>query len=164
MKSICEDVKEKFRAIDFFHNCGGYVDFTFQVERIFDWDTASQHFCNAAWEDTTLEASNELSEFIHENFREKYRDWNCYADAGRKFVNEELLERLTSLQSGKALDPIFIDCVKWDLVHSLLFEQYRAGLSVELPDFYSKLIDVYESGHYPCGWSGVYPDGVFVVF
>ncbi|GLQ30008.1 hypothetical protein [Litoribrevibacter albus] len=162
-KTIAEDIKERFRAIDFFRNCGGDVELPFQVDRVSDWDAASQHFCDPEWENTTLEASNELTEFLHENFIEQYRDWNDYADAGRAFINDELLEGMESWQSSKNLDSVFVDCVKWDLLHALLFQQYKVELSGELPDFYGKLLSVYETGHYPCGWSDAYPDGVLVI-
>ena len=163
-KIISDEIKERFRAIDFFGNCGDAVRFPFQVDRVFDWCTASHHFCDPEWENTTLEASNELTEFLHDNFIEYYRDWNDYADSGRSFINDELLDGIQSWQSSKKLDSVFVDCVKWDLLHALLFQQYRMVLSSELPDFYGKLLSVYETGHYPCGWGGAYPDGVLVIF
>lgn len=162
-KVIADNVKDRFRAIDLFRNCGGRIELSFPVTQVCSWDDASQYFCDPEWENTTLVASNELAECLHKNFKEEYRNWNRCADAGRKFLNEELVERIEAWQVSKNLDSIFVDCVKWDLLHAIILQQYKAELSGELPEFYGNLLRVYEAGHYPCGWSGAYPDGLIVI-
>lgn len=160
---ISGEVKERFRKIDFFRNCGTGLALSFPVKRVSDWGDASHYFCDAGWENTTLEASNELAEYLRKNFIEQYRYWNDYAEAGRAFISGELLARIELWQSNKNLDSVFIDCVQWDLLHAILFQQYKAELSSDLPNFYEKLLNVYEEGGYPCGWSGTYPNGVLVI-
>ncbi|MGF1723161.1 hypothetical protein [Photobacterium nomapromontoriensis] len=162
-KAITENVKERFRTIDFFRNCGSGVELPFPVKWALDWDDASQYFCDPEWENTTLDASNELTEYLNENVKERYCDWNDYASAGRAFINEELLTGVESWQLSKNLDRVFVDCVKWDLLHALIYQQYRVELSDDLPDFYGKILSVYEAGYFPCGWSGAYPDGVLII-
>lgn len=163
LKVIADNVKDRFRAIDLFRNCGRNIELSFPVRQVYSWDDASQYLCDPEWENTTLVASNELAEYLHKRFKEQFQNWNRYAEAGRKIINEELVGRVEAWQVSMNLDSVFVDCVKWDLLHAIIFQQYKVELSDELPDFYGKLLSVYEAGNYPCGWDGAYPDGVLVI-
>jgi hypothetical protein len=51
--------------------------------------------------------------------------------------------------------------LKWNLVNYLLEDAYSNFLQ---EPFFDGLINVYEAGHMPCGWSGTWPAGKLVIY
>lgn len=164
MKTIDDKIKERFRKIKLFSKCcDDSFQFSFSVKIVQNWCVASTYFCKPEWEGITLKASNQLSEFLHQNYRDQYRDWNDYASDGRKFIEAEFSNLIELWRTINNLNYVFVDCVKWDLLHSLIFQQYKVGLNGELPNFYENILIIYELGHFPCGFEGDYLCGTPVV-
>lgn len=98
-----------------------------------------------------------MSEYLSLHGMEHYRNWNAYAEAGRSFIRGEISELIEERRKREDLDDVFVDCVEWDLLHSFIYDHYKIGAGVvdgELPDFYGRILEVYEKGHFPCGWEG----------
>jgi hypothetical protein len=53
------------------------------------------------------------------------------------------------------------DSVRWDLSHIVMEHVYS---DLVPPRFYTLLFEVYESGHFPCGWDEVWPNGKLWVY
>lgn len=163
-KQLSEEIKERINNINFFKNCNSDVciEFDFVIRRVNDWAEAESFFSSDEWEGVTLEFRNELTEYIHGKNKNIYNYWNEYAGDGREFIAENIEHSLSAYQVNNNLDPVFLDCVNWDLLNSMLYLQYSNVLT-ELPDFYNKLLMVYEAGHYPCGWEGDYMKGNLII-
>jgi len=148
--------------INWFSNCGN-IDKPHSFKYVKSWDSCRSSLASPEWEETTLEASNTLSDHLFENHHSAYQKWNSFAEDGREFLETNIKANI--MTNGKAfpLDDISIDCIKWDILHAILEHQYR-HISGHM-HFFRGLLDVYLSGHFPCGWSnGPWPKGELVVF
>ena len=78
------------------------------------------------------------------------------------FLNIEVLPEIIQFKNNLRLNDIFVDCVQWDLLGALMEASYE---DCHPPQFFSKLLSVYEEGHFPCGWiEDEWPKGKLVIF
>ncbi|MNJ71550.1 hypothetical protein D3C77_681030 [compost metagenome] len=54
-----------------------------------------------------------------------------------------------------------LNTVKWDILIGIMEYTYRIERE---PKFYMNLLQVYESGNFPCGWKGSWPNGKLIVY
>jgi len=132
-------------------------------KQVQSWAEAIKLFTSQNWEDVTLEAANQLTEFLHDKFRAQYQHWSRIADSVKSdFLKDFSDATLLPAQQRWALPVSFIHCVQWDVLHIAMEYKYREYSG--RPSFFtSQLLPIYESGHYPCGWAGAWPEGVVVV-
>lgn len=156
-------IKDKFKAINLFSKCATSGEFDFPVNKLFDWVEAEESFLSEEWEDFTEEAGNELRSYLHGNNIEQYRKWNDYAREANDFIDTFLMSKIVNYQQVNNIDPIFIDCVKSDLAFSMLYQQYSIVIKEELPQFYDRILAIYNAGYFPCGWDPKSLDGILVV-
>ncbi|MGS2740054.1 hypothetical protein [Sinomicrobium sp. M5D2P17] len=121
---------------------------------------ASRHLESPEWEDVTLQAANEITARLSVNNHRDFHHWNTYAQEAREFVETHILPELPDVHGFDS--KLIIQCVSWDTVHFIMERIYRRGLRP--PFFYENLIQVYQSGHLPCGWEGRWPDGKLKVY
>ncbi|MBA5604445.1 hypothetical protein H3H36_03600 [Duganella sp. FT3S] len=116
------------------------------------------------WENTTLEARNRLTEFLHKNHSSEYANWNEIAREIKRFVIEPLVSRHWQPYAYKhGLAKVFVDCVSWDVLGACMENAYR--LCASPTSFFLPLLSVYKAGHFPCGWiEGNYPEGRLVIW
>lgn len=161
---IDEKVLDKIRRIDWFHNCGHNLknDINFAFSYVENWNEARKHYQDSSWENTTLEARNVLTTFLHGKYRNQYLKWNSLAKEVRVFLEEEIVPKIELYREKHALDKIFVDSVKWDILNAIMENAYMDCKNV--PVFFQELLVVYESGNFPCGWEGEWPEGKLIVF
>ncbi len=75
-------------------------------------------------------------------------------------IDEIVLPKLKERQQEANFDDRVIDCIKWDVLNALMTAHYA---ECKPPSFYRDIFVVYEDGHFPCGWSGVWPNGDLLV-
>ena len=121
-------------------------------------------FCSTqAWEDTTLDARNRLTEFLHRHHREVYQRWNAIAVSTKERVVSRLCETSwRPFAESKRFPKRFLDSVSWDVLAAVMEHEYRNCKG--RPDFFLQLLRVYRAGHFPCGWSGRWPGGRLLVW
>lgn len=149
--------------LDLFENCCSNNNFPFNVKKLFDWKHAEQYYCDPVWEDVTLEASNELSEYISVIDKALFKEWNCNMSKAKDIYNSKVKNSVELYQQQYNLNAIFIDCIEWDITHILFLDFLQNNLNSNFPVFFTHLRIVYELGHYPCGWEGSYPNGTLIV-
>ena len=111
------------------------------------------------WENSTLEAGNEITGYLAKKYNKEYNEWNVLVREAKKIIDGEIIPTM----NGKGLDGrVILDNVKWDLVNFLMEDAYRKYLRGDL--FFESLINIYEGGHIPCGWEGKWPSGKLIIY
>jgi hypothetical protein len=59
------------------------------------------------------------------------------------------------------LPEIFEDTVRWDILHVCMEAEYA---DVSPPGFFASQAYWYVQVHFPCGWTGSFPDGKLVLY
>lgn len=147
-------ITARMEAIEWFSHCGEPFDLPLDMDvlRISSWKQAIKCYHAPKWEDTTLEARNMLTGYLHKHHNARYQQWNKITEAGREFLEAEIEPKLVAFQEQHNLDKAFLDTVRWDLLGAIMEDAYR---DCDLPTlFFHDLLKVYEAGHFPCGWEG----------
>lgn len=117
------------------------------------WADAEKSSLAPIWEDASLEFRNRLTEHLHDNARAEYQQWNAVVRSAKRDVIGPLGRNtwLPMLRRQRLNEKILAN-LQWDLLHVLLENAYR---DIEgRPTFFLDLLDIYEAGHFPCGWEG----------
>lgn len=159
-------IEEKFikqvMECNWLKNCGKEGDFGFEVEYTKSQSKVKKLINGIKWENICLEERGNFTAFLHINHNEDYNKF--WREMVRKIKSEyisvisESLE--VALQDNKDKDSIIID-IKSNLVILFMLNFYSEYYK---SDFYDKMLEIYLSGHLPCGWSGNYPEGKFIVY
>lgn len=155
---IDETIKEKFKRLEFLSAWGEVNTLSFYVDSI-TINMVDHYLSGNKWENVTIDAANQLSVEVLNKNKEIFSLWNQYASDARGFARNELIESI-SLNFSKDI----VDCIRWDIIHLVLYYHYRLLLNIDVIPFYEKMFLIYEDGHFPCGWvDGEYPNGNFIV-
>ena len=75
----------------------------------------------------------------------------------RYFARRESRTENTKINADLGLWPEILEAALRDICWA------HVELEIDTPGFFQQLLRVYEKGLWPCGWSGEFPDGKFVV-
>jgi hypothetical protein len=161
---IENEILERILNINWFSNCGNSISIgtPIKVIHISNWTEATKYYSDSVWEDTTLEARNILTEFLHNKHMNDYRNWNKVTDEAKAFLENSIKPKIIKFKDENNLDKIFVDCVMWDLLGAIMEFYYRK--CKDRPEFFGELLKIYENGNFPCGWEGKYPNGKLIVY
>jgi hypothetical protein len=159
------EVPARIAAIRWFEHCGepfqGKLSMPF--EQVRSWAEAEQRSAEGAWETATLEAQNQLTLWLHLHAQQRYQNWNRLVETHNATTIDPVVARsLAPFRQTHNLSKEFIGCATWDLRGALMEDSYRdTGHAVF---FFHELLEVYEAGHYPCGWVGQWPEGKLLIY
>lgn len=161
---IDQDILNRIKQINWFTNCGQTLQKEIQIRyiNVDNWKEAEQNYQDSNWENTTLAARNELTVFLHNKYRDQYSKWNSLVKEARMFIEEEVIPKVEIYSEKNELDKVFIDCVKWDILNAIMESTYSK--CNHGPAFFLELLNVYESGNFPCGWEGKWPKGSLIIY
>jgi len=152
-------------AVDWFAACGRSlaIGLPFPTSPVGSWAEAIQRCSDQTWEDATLEAQNRLTEFLHTQHRDRYRDWNDIAIVAKERVVTPLRDRVwRPFAERHGLTKVLANCVSWDVLAAIMEYEYRDCPG--RPEYFLHLLRLYRAGHIPCGWSGEWPAGQLFVW
>ncbi|MFO0811059.1 MAG: hypothetical protein U0746_20710 [Gemmataceae bacterium] len=165
---LYQEIYRRFSTISWFSHCGGPVSggFAFPIVQVTTVEEAIKNALSDLWADARTEAQGELTGYLAKKHRDAYGGhWNRLAKASCDQTQKEIMPGVTS-----ALDKVgaasLAEGVLLDLVRIALYSTYTQRFR-GLPDFFGKLLVVYEKGYLPCGWEGEldsWPNGTFVLF
>lgn len=162
------EIYAKLREIEWFARCGIEPpdQFDFEAEYVATLADALSGVESVQWEDARTEAQGDLTGYLARNCSDLYGGhWNRLAKVSRHRIQTEIMP--TVLQAlGKLGAEQISDSVLLDLNRIALQWSYQKRCP-GVPDFFTKLLQVYASGRLPCGWSGnldEWPTGRFVVY
>lgn len=161
---INNEITERIKSINWFVNCGKPLERTisFNIHYINNSVEVVSLYKNTKWEDTVLEARNELTSFLHQKYINKYCEWNRLVREAKEFIKREVTPIIQEYVYSNNYDEIFINCVEWDILNVIM--EYTYSECKNRPTFFLELLTIYESGNFPCGWEGKYPNGSILVF
>jgi hypothetical protein len=125
------------------------------------WSQAIEHCDTSAWEDLQLEALNQYRECIARRSRDRLQLWNNAVDEVKKITRPLIDRKIATVVREHALPPIFKNQVNWDITGFCMEAEY-ADLCT--PGFFTSIGEWYLKGHFPCGWSGAFPQGKLVMY
>jgi hypothetical protein len=162
---VDEALARELEAVDWFAACGQPLEIglQFPFARVGSWAEAIERCSDQSWEDTTLEARNRLTVFLHTHYRDNYRDWNAITVAAKDRVVTPLIDRVwRPFTERHGFGKVLVDCVSWDVLAAIMESEYKGCLG--RPEFFLHLLRVYRAGHFPCAWSGEWPAGRLLVW
>ena len=159
MTSETKELIERISDADWFEKCGDPVDAA--VATVMTWSEAVQYCADEKWESICAEESNRIGSVVRAHSHERFNKWNDVANAVRPIVNDLLRRECASAMAKQALPKVFMDTVRWDIIHALLETEYA---DIYPPSFFATQAEWYCSGRFPCGWLGDHPEGKLIVF
>ncbi|KAA3509177.1 hypothetical protein CPJ18_23250 [Agrobacterium rosae] len=108
-----------------------------------------------------MEATNQLRERIKEIDVKRLNEWNAVVRIVKPFAEALSEEKTSGIFSDNEIHQVILGCVKWDILHLCMEAEYS---DIVEPAFFSSLSYYYFNGHFPCGFSGSFPDGQFIVY
>ncbi|MDG0803648.1 hypothetical protein [Pectobacterium polaris] len=156
--NISDFAKKRLEGINWF--CCVSQEYSDSFYRVVNLDDFIISIQSDEWENATLEASNEITGFLAKRHSVIYQEWNKLVKEAKFFVENTVIPSVPNVDRVD-MKLIFIN-IKWDLVHYLLEDAYKDKLKQSL--FFNELVCVYEHGHIPCGWDGVWPSGNLVIY
>jgi hypothetical protein len=113
------------------------------------------------WENVRCERNGDVSSFLCLKHRDEYRLWNSVAEAAKIGIVPGVVEKIERLP----IEPDFIEPlitnIKYDVVGLAIIAFYREYISL---NFHAQLLQIYKSGHLPCGWKGKGGKGYFLIY
>jgi hypothetical protein len=150
---------DQLDSVDWFVNVGKTDQG--EVEFVASWDAAIQSCSAPEWEDLTIEAANQLRNRIRERSRERFNQWNSVLKVVKPFSDALVRDKTADVVNSSELSERFLKCVRWDMFHLCMEAEYS---DIAEPAFFASLSFYYFNGHFPCGFSGAFPQGRFVIY
>lgn len=147
------DTLDRLLQINWFTSLGDKTKISTNHDILFveDKDIAKQLCENPDWENTTLDAANNVRIYLQNKFKNNHPNWNSLAKEARPFVIDRLIPKILNTPAAKTMGDLFIECVRWDLIHILIVDAYRKQYREN--EFYKDQLTIYEAGHFPCGFN-----------
>lgn len=112
------------------------------------------------WEEFTLERRNDLTSIVSLRLQQRGSEWNKCARAFKGFFDEHVAPTVTRRLVQVHLPAELLMVVEWDIVSYMQELNYA---DVQRPSFFRSLWSAYQSGRFPCGWQGNYPEGALIL-
>lgn len=116
---------------------------------------------NSTWDNVRLQIRNQLTSTLHENWREGYRQWNNITMEAKLLLKDGDLKNISTFIQENKLNNCIYESVEWDLLTAMMEYAYSTYVK---PGFHTELLEIYNSGHIPCGWKGKWPQGSLLIF
>lgn len=158
------DFIEAVRGVRWFERCGQEcrVVLPFPIVRATDWAAAGAACAGREWQSAQLAARNDLSLFLHNEWRARYQRWNDIVAAANAACVTSLEETVWwPFCRRLGLTEAFVQSVRLDILAAILAYEY--GDCPGRPAFALHLFGLYRAGHFPCGWEGEWPAGRLLV-
>jgi hypothetical protein len=124
------------------------------------WREALAKVTAEPWEELRLELANQLGERVDEVAPARYQGWNEITAPVRARIREIVEPPVRAYVAEQKLAEKVLHRAQWDVMHAALEAAYSDIVPVGP---YSKWLEIYREGRFPCGWEGEYPKGVLLV-
>ena len=78
------------------------------------------------------------------------------------FFTDRILPLIQEYTIKKEIDLSISSNIRNVVINSLFENVYKEKFDLSM--IYTKLLNVYKKGHFPCGWDGNYPDGNLLIY
>ncbi|CAG0965190.1 hypothetical protein ANRL4_00911 [Anaerolineae bacterium] len=125
------------------------------------WHEAVESCSSPEWEDLCFEAINQFCERLAERSVEKFNKWNDLVAEFKPITRDMVQAKTWQVVEENNLPKLFLDNVERDVLLLALEAEYA---DVFPPAFFASQAYWYTKGHFPCGWRGVFPQGLLVIY
>lgn len=159
---------DRLKTFNWFDNCGssGLGSFSFEIRWLATNEKALTSLNSNLWADARTEAQGDLTGYLAKHHYSSYAGyWNNLSKESRSRLEKDLMPNIRAKLRIHDLDSAN-ELVLLDLNRAALQAAYQKRFP-NVPGFFRNLLDIYESGHLPCGWDGHlahWPSGTIVAF
>lgn len=125
-------------------------------------DDAIKNISSVRWENACLAEQGNLSEFLAVNYKTEYnQSWNKIVDTVKTNYMPNIMRLVEDACQKRGLPNEVLNDISFNILSIFLasyFSQYYNS------EFFNRLLEIYLSGHLPCGWRGKYPNGSILIF
>lgn len=152
-------MKAKLYEINWFETIGKPLQeetFTVPVKAVNSQAECLKHSNTLNWENFILYARNRLSWYIQSFHKEESRKWNEISTKARldyKSFEPVIIE----LADKNNIDQDLLASLKSIIISYSIEQHYFYYLDNNIPIQFDAIMNVYRSGHIPCGWEGPLP-------
>jgi hypothetical protein len=132
------------------------------VARVASWEEAFEAQRAAYWYQVINGAADRLAAAVRSRSLERYSYWNDYVRAIKAMAYPLVVRKLEATGLAAAIAAGHFHGCRWVVLHACLECEY-ADL-VPPGGFFHQTVPWYQSGHYPCGWLGEFPEGQLIVY
>jgi hypothetical protein len=116
MKFLYEPEMNRILAINWFSEIGCALN-TPGIICAASVDKAFEQLSSIEWENTTLEAGNELASRIDER---EYQSWNDIAEEARPFVDGIVAKKIRQMHKSELNENHLLPDVTWNVMHYII--------------------------------------------
>jgi hypothetical protein len=131
------------------------------VATVSSWPEAIEYCIAPEWEDLRLDMINEYRVHIHRNHWERLQGWNEIILEIQKITAPLVDRKIESVVQRVKPPRIFRAGIRSDVDLFCMEAEYD---DICPPGFFARLGAWYLDGHFPCGWSGPFPEGKLIVY
>lgn len=158
------DLTARLLSCCWLSNCGTHQNctYSFDVFLVFSLKDALKNISSSKWENVCLEEYGNITEYLAKNQKNEYNQhWNENVRKIKSAYLPPILEKISAAPNYLDFSNEFLVDIRFNLLAIFMSDMYSTFYSDE---FFNKLLEVYLSGHLPCGWHGKYPSGELMVF
>lgn len=152
-------MKAKLNEVNWFENIGKSLEdgtFTIPVKAVNNQAECLRHSNTLNWENFILYARNRLSWYIQSFHKEESRKWNEISAKAR--LDYKDCEPLIIQQADKNnIEKDLLASLKSIIISYSIEQYYFDHLDKNIPKQFEVIMNVYKSGHIPCGWEDPLP-------
>ena len=109
-----------------------------------------------------LEVSGDFTEFLSRNHKDIFnKNWNGVVRQIKSNYMNEIQTKVEMNWKDEKTKQRVIDDVQFNILTLFMLDYYSDYYQSE---FFDRMLKIYLAGHFPCGWSGEYPKGKFLVY
>jgi hypothetical protein len=140
----------KLEALQWFANVGQPM--AGDCRAVQTWTQAVESCTGEVWSAVQLQVKNRFAREVREKSYVRSEEWNGIAAELRKLIAIVATNSIAPIVKRFNLNPNFQGCVSWDMLMICLETEFSELVP---PSFFvPRLLPVYETGHFPCGWEG----------
>lgn len=156
----------KLESISWFCKCGSPLPFEWAASAASTKDVLKA-ITTRKWENMVLETQGDVTEQLSmrsiKGLGREYQEWNNLV---QNFKNDYMPQ--LNAQWGIALQQYGLNTsevlsdVSFNILSIIVIDAYKT--LVPMPQFFCRLLEVYELGYLPCGWRGTKGNGKLIIF
>ena len=125
------------------------------------WHEAVAHCDALDWENLGIDMMNAYRRRLQLRSKECWAKWNDTVNALKEDLIPFVHGKVEGVVREHRLPKAFEDTVQWDMLFVCMEAEHADVCPV---GFYTNLASWYAKGHFPCGWKGVFPQGMLIIY
>lgn len=163
---IDNEILSIINDIPWFENCGNRTEISLNYKYKFVTEKEMiRSLSGTKWENLELDEFNKLYDWFRTS--SICLAWNRSVDEIKKdeMPKFDLLVKDKIKKIFGNEQKLVLDSFHWDLLMIIMkLTISKRFSSNDEPYFYNELLEIYKSGHFPCGWRGHYPEGTVLIY